>query len=475
MSTPNKQPSSLNRRHFLSTCSATAAGALAFPAFVANLRGQDAPSRKLNIAGIGIGGQGASDLREFEAENIVALCDVDKAHAGHTFKRYPKARQFTDLRKMLDEVKEIDAVVIATPDHWHAFAAMEAIKRGKHVYCEKPLTHTVHEARFLAKAAREAKVATQMGNQGQASEDTRRLCEYVWSGVIGKVREVHVWTDRPSRGLFDEYWPQGVPKPSETPAVPDTLDWDMWLGPAPQRAYHPTYLPFRWRGWWDFGTGALGDIGCHALDPIFRALKLGAPLTVQAASTRVNKDSYPLGSMITYQFPARSAAPQTINEFLRTASSGPRGEIEMPPCKLVWYDGGLRPPRPESLPDSVPMGDNGRLLIGDEGFILANTIFPEARRKAVGTIPSTLVRSPSHHQEWVKACKGGPKAGANFDWAGPLTESVLLGNIALRFQLREDLTLQQLRWNSEALRFTNLEEANQFVTGQYRQGWSLGG
>ncbi|MEI6569539.1 MAG: hypothetical protein WCR20_22880, partial [Verrucomicrobiota bacterium] len=247
------------------------------------------------------------------------------------------------------------------------------------------------------------------------------------------------------------------------------------LGPAPQRAYHPTYLPFRWRGWWDFGTGALGDIGCHALDPIFRALKLGAPLTVQAASTRVNKDSYPLGSMITYQFPARSAAPQTINEFIRTASSGPRGEIEMPACKLVWYDGGLRPPRPESLPDSVPMGDNGRLLVGDEGFILANTIFPEARRKAVGTIASTLVRSPSHHQEWVKACKGGPKPGANFDWAGPLTESVLLGNIALRFQLREDLTLQQLRWNSEALRFTNLEEANQFVTGQYRQGWSLGG
>ncbi len=475
MNTPAKNSLTLNRRHFLSTCSASAAALWAAPAFVANLRGENAPNRKLNIAGIGIGGQGASDLRSFESENIVALCDVDKAHAAHTFKRYPKAQQFTDLRKMLDEVKEIDAVVIATPDHWHAFAALEAIRRGKHVYCEKPLTHTVGEARLLAKAAREAKVATQMGNQGQASEDTRRLCENIWSGAIGKVREAHIWTDRPSNGLFNEYWPQGVEKPKDTPAVPDTLDWDMWLGPAPKRAYNPIYLPFRWRGWWDFGTGALGDIGCHALDSIFRALKLGAPLTVQAASTRVNKETYPLGSMVTYHFPARSAARQTINEFLTGVATGPKGDIEMPPCKLCWYDGGLRPPRPESLPDSVPMADNGRLIIGDEGYILNNAIFPEARRKAVGTIASTLPRSVGHHEEWVRACKGGPKAGANFDWAGPLTEAVLLGNVALRLQLREDLTLQKLRWDSEALRFTNLEEANQFVNSHYREGWRVGG
>jgi predicted dehydrogenase len=475
MHTPDKKASPLTRRRFLATCSASAAGAMAFPAFVANLRGQNAPSRKLNIAGIGVGGQGASDLREFEGENIVALCDVDRAYAARTFKKYDKARQFSDLRKMLDEMKEIDAVVIATPDHLHAFAALEAIKRGKHVYCEKPLTHTVAEARMLAKAAREAKVATQMGNQGQASEDTRRLCENIWAGAIGKVREAHVWTDRPSNGLFNEYWPQGVEKPKDTPAVPETLDWDLWLGPAPQRAFHPAYLPFKWRGWWDFGTGALGDIGCHALDSVFRALKLGAPLTVQAASTRVNKETYPLGSMVTCHFPARTSAAQTINEFLTGAPATSRGEIEMPPCRLTWYDGGLRPPRPEALPNSVPMGDNGRLIIGDEGFILANTIFPEARRKTVGTVASTLPRSPGHHEEWIRACKGGPKAGANFDWAGPLTESVLLGNVALRLQLREDLTLQKLHWDGPSLRFTNLEEANQFVTGQYREGWHLGG
>jgi len=473
MKTPTNPTPALNRRRFLSTCSASAVGALAFPAFVANLRGENAPSRKLNLAGIGIGGQGASDLSNLETENIVALCDVDRAHAAHTFKRYPKAKQFNDLRKMLDEMKEIDGVVIATPDHLHAFAAMEAIKRGKHVYCEKPLTHTVSEARLLAKAARDAKIATQMGNQGQASEDTRRLCENIWAGAIGKVREVHVWTDRPSNGLFNEYWPQGVEKPKDTPAVPDTLDWDLWLGPAPKRDYHPAYLPFRWRGWWDFGTGALGDIGCHALDSIFRALKLGAPSTVQAASTRVNKETYPVGSMVTYHFPARSAAPQLNNEFLIGAASGPKGDIEMPACKLCWYDGGLRPPRPETLPDSVPMGDNGRLLIGDDGFILNNAIFPEERRKAVGNVAKTIVRSPGHYVEWALACKGGPKAGANFDWAGPLAESVLLGNVALRLQLREDLTLQQLRWDSQALRFTNLEEANQFVNGHYREGWSL--
>jgi predicted dehydrogenase len=303
----------LTRRQFLRGATLSTAAFMALPTSVLGLRGAPSPNQKLNLAGIGIGGQGAHDLGQMESENIVALCDVDKDRAGHTFTKHPKARQFTDYRQMLDQVKDIDAVVVATPDHHHAFAAMEAIKRGKHVYCEKPLTHSVWEARQLTKAAREAKVATQMGNQGQASDLTRRLCEYVWAGVIGKVHEAHIWTDRPSQGLFDEYWPQGGTRPADQPPVPASLDWDLWLGPAPARPYHPAYVPFKWRGWWDFGTGALGDIGCHAMDSVFRALKLGAPLSIQAASTRVNSETYPLGSIVTYHFPERSSAPQANN------------------------------------------------------------------------------------------------------------------------------------------------------------------
>jgi predicted dehydrogenase len=443
---------------------------MALPAF---LRGAGSPNQKLNLAGIGVGGQGAHDLGQMESENIVALCDVDKSRGGHSFTKYPKARQFTDYRRMLDEMKEIDAVVVATPDHQHAFAAMEAIKRGKHVYCEKPLTHSVWEARQVAQAARAAKVATQMGNQGQASEDTRRLCEHVWAGAIGKVHEAHIWTDRPSRGLFDQYWPQGLARPTDTPPVPATLDWDLWLGPAPQRPYNPAYLPFTWRGWWDFGTGALGDIGCHSMDPVFRALKLGAPLSIQAASTRVNEESFPLGSMVTWQFPARPAPPQANNSQIRKLSGAAAGAGKMPPCKLVWYDGGLRPPRPDGLPEGTQMGSNGRLLIGDKGFILGNAVYPESRAKAVGQVPKAIPRSPGHYEEWIAACKGGPPAGSNFDWAGPLAESVLLGNAALRVQLREDLTLRKLLWDAPALKFTNLEEANRFLRRDYRAGWSL--
>jgi len=306
---------------------------------------------------------------------------------------------------MLDEMKEIDAVVIATPDHHHAFAAMEAIKHGKHIYCEKPLTHSVWEARELARRAREAKVATQMGNQGQASEQTRRLCEYVWAGAIGKVHEAHIWTDRPSNGLFNEYWPQGVSRPKDTPPVPSSLDWDLWLGPAPARPFHSAYLPFKWRGWWDFGTGALGDIGCHQMDPIFRALKLGAPVSVQAASTRVNEETFPLGSMVTYQFPARSEAVQENNCHVKGLAGADAGGLEMPPCKLFWYDGGLRPPRPDGLPEGEVMGDNGHLLVGEKGFLLGKTVYPQARAKELGKIESKIPRSAGHYREWIAACK----------------------------------------------------------------------
>ena len=443
------------------------------PGYVLGLRGSTPPSGKLNIAGVGVAGQGGSDISQFPDHNIVALCDVDWAHAAGTFKKFPKARQWKDYRKMLDEQKDIDAVVVATPDHVHAFASVAALQLGKHVYCEKPLTHSVWEARRVATVARERKLATQMGNQGQASEDTRRLCELVWAGAIGPVREAHIWTDRPSNGLFNEYWPQGVARPKDTPPVPSTLDWDLWLGPAPERPYNPAYLPFKWRGWWDFGTGALGDIGCHAFDPVFRALKLGAPLSVQASSSRVNQETYPLASMVTYEFPARDAAVQANNAHVRGQQGPAAGGIEMPALKAVWYDGGLRPPRPEALGDGPVMGSNGRLLIGDQGVILGTTVYPESRRKEMGDVPQTLPRVKHHYGEWAQACQGGPPAGSNFDFAGPLAEAVLLGNVALRVQLREELTSKKLRWDAAALRVTNSDEANKFLRRDYRAGWTI--
>lgn len=466
------------RRQFVGQLTVAGAAFQVVPGSVLGLNGATPPSQRLNLAGIGVGGQGGADLAQMTSENIVALCDVDWAHAAHTFKRYPKAKRYKDYRKMLDEMADqIDAVVVATPDHIHAFATMAALRLNKHVYCEKPLTHSVWEARQVAELARQKKVATQMGNQGQASEQTRRLCELVWSGLIGPVREVHVWTDRPSQGLFREYWPQGVDRPQGSPPVPETLDWDLWVGPAPMRPYHPAYLPFRWRGWWDFGTGALGDIGCHALDPIFRALKLGAPLTVQASSSRVNEETFPLASMVTYHFPARDASVQANNYHVKGLQGPGAGAVAMPPVKVVWYDGGLRPPRPAELPDGVPMGDNGRLLIGDRGFILGTLerdfIFPESLRPEAAKVERTIPRSVGHYQEWLEACKGGKPPGSNFDWAGPLAEAVLLGNVALRVQLRQELTGKMLRWDPQAFQFTNSTQANAFLRREYRAGWTL--
>ncbi|MEI7730125.1 MAG: Gfo/Idh/MocA family oxidoreductase [Verrucomicrobiota bacterium] len=444
-----------NRRHFLRASGLlAAAGTIQFlPGHVLGLNGATAPNAKLNLAGIGVGGQGGSDIAQLASENIVALCDVDWDRAAGTFKKNPNAKKYKDYRKLLDEQKDIDAVVVATPDHMHAFATTAALQLGKHVYCEKPLTHDVWEARQVAELARAKKVATQMGNQGQASEETRRLCEFIWDGAIGPAREAHIWTDRPAKGLFKEYWPQGIDKPADTPPPPANLDWDLWIGSAPMRPYNPAYMPFKWRGWWDFGTGALGDIGCHAMDPVFRALKLKVPLSVQASSSRVNTEAYPAASMVTYEYPARG---------------------EYPALKLIWYDGGLRPPRPHGLPEGEFMGDNGRMIIGDKGFILGNKLFPLERRAEYPEPAKTIPRSPGHHLEWINACKGGPAAGSNFDWAGPLTEAVLLGNVALRVQLREDLTRAKLLWNSEKLQFTNLPEANEFLRRKYRDGWSLG-
>ncbi|GAB1449962.1 Gfo/Idh/MocA family oxidoreductase [Draconibacterium sp.] len=444
----------LSRRSFIGTSTVALGGFIIVPAHAISGLGHIAPSDKLNVAGIGFGGMGRVDLEDVaKTENIVALCDVDWNNSVEkVFATYPKAKRYKDFRDMLDSRKKIDAVIVATPDHNHAHISMEAMRRGKHVYTEKPLTHTVYEARMLTEAAQKYKVATQMGNQGQASDATRRLQEKIWDGVIGPIHEVHVWTDRANKGLSDTYWPQGVQRPLDTPQVPKTLDWDLFIGPAPMRPYHPSYHPFKWRGWLDFGTGALGDIGCHSFDSVFRALKLKYPTHIQAVSTLVNDETYPLGSMVTYDFAARG---------------------EMPPLRLRWYDGGLRPPRIEGMDSSVEMGPGGVLYMGAKGQILGDRILPDSLNDSYKKPDPYLPSSPGHRQEWILACKGGEPAGSNYDWAGPLTETVLLGNIALRPELREKLSFQSLAFDSEKLSFPNMPEADKFIHREYREGWKL--
>jgi len=434
-----------SRRQVLGAAAGLAVATIV-PRHVLGGAGHVPPSEKLNIAGIGIGGRGQGDLDEVGSENIVALCDVDEHYAGDVFAKYPKARKWTDYRKMLDEQKDIDAVVIATPDHTHAVITMAALKRGKHVYCEKPLTHSVWEARQITLAAREAGVATQLGNQGQASEGNRLVSEFIWDGAIGPVREVHAWCNR-------YISPRGIGRPQETPPVPGTLNWDLWLGPAKHRPYHSCYLPFSWRGWWDFGTGVLGDIGCHQLDPVFRALKLGYPTTIEASSSGVNDETAPLTSIVRFQFPAREG---------------------MPPLTLTWYDGGLMPERPPELEEGRRFGNaDDNLFVGDKGKMLGHRLIPETKMKAYEVPAKTIPRSPGHHKEWLIACKGGPPARSNFDWAGPLTEIVLMGNVALRMEKQLYEKGLKLHCDGPNMRITNLPEANKYIRDEYRDGWTL--
>ena len=442
-----KKYANISRRDFLGA----AAAFTIVPRYVLGGPRNISPSEKLNIAGIGVGGRGADNLDAVSSENIVALCDVDQQRAAPTFNRYPKAKKYSDFRIMLEKQKDIDAVIVATPDHVHAVATITAIKMGKHVYCEKPLTHSIYEARMVAQAAREHKVATQMGIQGHSGEGIRLLCEWIWDGAIGAIREVHTWTDRPGN-----WWPQGISRPKDTPPAPPTLDWDLWLGPAPYRPYHPAYVPFKWRGWWDFGTGPLGDMGIHNSSPIFWALKLGYPTSVEVVSQEGNnEETGPVKSIVRYQFPARG---------------------DMPPLTLMWYDGGNMPPRPEELEEGRRLGDDdgGSLFIGDKGKILAPgwcaespRLIPESKMKEYKLPPKTIPRSPGHHEEWIKACKGGKLPTANFNFSGPLTEVLLLGNIAIR-------TGEKLLWDGANMKITNVPEANNYIRRQYRQGWSLG-
>jgi predicted dehydrogenase len=452
----SKIKKTINRRGFIGTSSVALAGFTIVPSLAVSGLGHIAPSDKLNVACIGFGGKGASDISAIATtENIVALCDVDWSEpVVKVFNIYPRAKRYKDYRQMLETQKDIDAVVVATPDHTHAVISMEAIKRNKHVYCEKPLTHTVYEARVLAKAARDNNVATQMGNSGQAGDGPRRLREMIWDGVIGPVREVHAWADRPNNGYFSTMWPQGVNRPVDTPSIPKTLDWDLFVGPAPFRPYNPAYHPFKWRGWWDFGNGALGDMGCHIFDPIFRALKLKYPSSIQAVSTLINQETYPLASVVQYEFPARDG---------------------MPPVTLKWYDGGIRPLRLPELEDGELMGskDRGVIFVGDKGKIFDDLILPRSLRETYKPPTPYIPSSPGHFNEWILACKGGDPAGSNFDWGGPLTEIVLLGTIALRKELREKLNNQVLKFNPDKLSFSNVPEANSFLHYEYRKGWSL--
>ena len=455
-----------SRRSFLRHTTAAVAAVTVVPRSVLGGPGTKSPSEKLNIAGIGVGGMGRGNLQrcvEKDGENIVALCNVDQAYAAPTFKEHPKAKVYRDFREMLDKQKDIDACVIATPDHVHAVVAMAAIRTGKHVYVQKPLAHQVHEARAMTEAARQYKVATQMGNQGHSGEGIRLTCEWIWGGAIGAVREVHAWTNRP-------VWPQGieVERPKDTPAIPATLDWDRWLGPAPARPYHPVYLPQSWRTWWDFGTGSLGDLGCHVLDPVFWALRLKYPVSVEGCistywqafwqKTEPKNETYPRSTIVRYKFPARG---------------------EMPAVTLSWWDGGMMPARPEELEEGRQLGDadGGALFVGDKGTLMCGCygasprLIPDAKMKDfVKSRPAkTLERIPDgldgHEKDWIRACKGGKPASSNFDYSGPLSEMVLMGNLAVRFPNR------RLLWDGENMRVTNDAEANAYVKRAYRKGW----
>ncbi len=423
------------------------AGITIVPSYAISGLGHINPSDKLHVAGIGVGSKGAVNLNNIVGQNIVALCDVDWQYAGPVFERYPEAKRWKDFREMLEKQKDIDAVVIATPDHTHAVQAMMAMQLGKHVYVQKPLTHSVWEARALTEAARKYKVATQMGNEGHSRDEVRVVTELIRGGVIGDVYEVYVTTDRP-------IWPQGLERPTESHEAPDYLDWDLFLGPAPYRPYHEeAYHPWSWRAWWDFGTGALGDMGCHVMDVPFYALQLKYPTRVIASSTVVNTESAPQASRVEYTFPERVVQGKRFPELM-----------------LVWSDGGIMPSRIKELPAGEPMGSPGgmNLFVGTKGKIVSSSYGSDYKvflndGSTYEVPPETIDRvTPSplggglHEMDWVRACKeeqsSRKEATSHFDYSGPLTETVLMGNLAIRLQALE----RTLEWDGEKMEITNI-------------------
>jgi len=438
----------MKRRGFLQAAAGTAFGFQVVPRHVLG-RGYSPPGEKLNIAGIGIGGQGAGVIREMAAgANIVALCDVDSNKAAATFRAFPKAEQFRDYRVLLDRRKDIDAVMIATPDHMHAPITLAALRAGKHVYVEKPMAHSIEEARVMARVARETGLVTQMGNNGHAGEGLRLTREWLQAGAIGPVREIHCWSDRPGK-----WWSQNHDRPAETPPIPASLDWDLWIGAAPMRPYSKRYHPHDWRGWFDFGTGALGDMAIHNMDPAFYALDLGTPAAVEATTSELKPESYPLWSVLRYEF----------------AAAGDR-----PAVTLTWYDGGKTPPRPRDLPEGTPLADNGIYFLGDKGTLVSGgwsgppTLYPEGRRGEFRTPPATIPRSIGHRPEWIKACKDHKPedAKAGFAYSGPFTEALLVGNLALRLGKR-------IEWDAANMRAPNAPEADTLIRKRYREGFGI--
>jgi predicted dehydrogenase len=421
-----------------------------------------APSanEKIRIAIVGVGGRGGAHVgnESVKAEQVVALCDIDDHMLDHAAKTYPKAQKFNDFRKLFDQIgKDIDAVICATPDHTHAVVAARALKEGKHLYCEKPLTHTVYEAHVLGELAKKnPKLITQMGNQGHSHNGARDVVELVRAGTIGPIREVHAWTDRP-------IWPQGIDRPQDSSPVPKHIHWDLWLGPMPARPYHEkTYHTFNWRGWWDFGTGALGDMACHVVDTAFWALDLQHPTSIESTCEGLKPETGPKWSNITYEFPARG---------------------KLPPVKFTWYDGKKFPPIALAEKYGITTGkdekkrpgyaSNGSLLIGEKGAVILDTygenykLLPEKDFEGFKPPAQTIARVPGGHmKDWVDGIKEGRQACSNFDYATALTGMVLLGNLSLR-------TGKKIEWDAKQMRATNSSEADELINPPYRKGWEL--
>lgn len=478
------------RRKFLKTGALAAGSFLIVPRHVLG-RGFLAPSDKLNIAAIGAGGKGTSDIANAwnnGANNVVALCDVDTARAKASIDKFPDAKFYKDFRKMLEEMKDtIDAVTISTPDHTHAVAAMAAMQMGKHVYVQKPLTHNIYEARMLTEAARKYKVVSQMGNQGASNPGQKVMMDWLDKGVIGKVHTVHIWTNRP-------VWPQGIPVPTEKPPLIESMDkkdWDLWIGPAAYVDYHPLYHPFKWRGWWNFGTGALGDMGCHLIDPAFRVLGLGYPTEVECSVGQVFLQDW------TPEYIPEGCPPSSSVQLKFPATQRNKSEVTM-----YWTDGGIRPFHPELIPADEPLAEadssNGVIMIGKKGVMTCGTYgynpkvyLKNGDRLEMPKLESTGNTLPEHgHQvSWANACKAGfgskehQALTSSFDYAGPLTETVLMGNLAIRsYNLRKQNTngrgydyygRRKLLWDGANMKITNFDEANQFVARPYREGWKL--
>jgi predicted dehydrogenase len=491
-------PKISSRRDFLKKTGLFSAGVTVVPSNVVSGLGHKAPSDKMNIVGVGVGGKGQINIRGMASENIIGLCDVDWKYSKSCFDEFPKAKRYWDWRKMIEELGDsIDGVMVATADHSHAMIAATAMTMSKHVYCQKPLTHSVYEARLLTKLAAKHQVATQMGNQGNSSDGVRQLCEWIWNNEIGEIREVHAWTDRP-------IWPQGIERPKEVMKVPDTLNWDLFISSAPMRPYNAIYTPWNWRGWWDFGTGAFGDMACHVLDPVYQSLKLGYPDFVRGSSTLINTESAPHAETAEFAFPERENL----------------SKLSMPPVKVNWYDGGLLPNLTEVLPEGENLmadGLGGCLFIGSKDTLMCGCggYNPRLLSGRVPEVSPYLRRVPGgdvfypdgpHEQDWIRAAKESPEnrveTSSNFAYSGPFTEMVSLGVLSIRLQGLN----KSLAWDGENMRFTNisaaeelrivssdnfhvkeghptfdrkyakfnaLESAQEYIRNTYREGWSL--